>query len=625
MARPLLTLAALLLAITLFQLATGGTAGPGSPRPSVAAAAVAATATPTATASPFPTPTPTVTITPTPTSVPFFDYTATPTPTPVRPFPFTPQPSAPARDATLPSVGPLGLRWNLPPGSQQYQLQVLPGNGDGPGINLIRSAENSYTIAAPVLGQGPYILLPGMRYLWRLRATDKTTFAPEDDRAWGPWSDFWAFRTPRPAITGLAAVSPPDRSTLGSGATQLVWRNSAPDIFYYELQVSGDTRFDPNPGSATSFVWWNLVHSGVTDPPNSWRTPPLQPSTVYHWRVRPRVQGDGTPSEWGPVWSFTTAARLAIATPTPAATATPAPSPLLAFVSNRDHNSEIYTVRADDSAVTRLTTDDKHDDAPVWSPDGTKIAWVSDGRQWVMAATGSDRTQLATDVVGRASWATDNRRLTFVASGNLYVATANGSDLIRMTNTFPGEDHGTVVEAAWSPDGNRIAFVALKGEERNLYLINPDRTGLTLLTSGVEGQLAWSPDSARIAYVTLEARQDIAVLTVQTRQIRRLTSNEHDDFGPAWSPDGMKIAFVSTRDFNAEVYVMAADGSGAVRLTNASQPDEQPAWSRDGRQIAFVSGRDGNAEVYIMQADGSNLRNITRSPAADARPAWAPR
>ena len=93
---------------------------------------------------------------------------------------------------------------------------------------------------------------------------------------------------------------------------------------------------------------------------------------------------------------------------------------------------------------------------------------------------------------------------------------------------------------------------------------------------------------------------------------------------PAWSPDGRKLAFVSRRDGNSEIYVINADGSGQESLTQHPARDSHPSWSRDGRKLAFVSRRDGNSEIYVMNADGSGLRNVTRAPSNDLRPAWSP-
>ena len=93
---------------------------------------------------------------------------------------------------------------------------------------------------------------------------------------------------------------------------------------------------------------------------------------------------------------------------------------------------------------------------------------------------------------------------------------------------------------------------------------------------------------------------------------------------PAWSPDGRKLAFVSERDGNAEIYVMNADGSAQENLTEQPASDSHPSWSPNARKLAFVSRRDGNSEIYVMNANGSGLRNLTRTPSADRDPAWSP-
>src|SRR5207245_1256531 len=87
-----------------------------------------------------------------------------------------------------------------------------------------------------------------------------------------------------------------------------------------------------------------------------------------------------------------------------------------------------------------------------------------------------------------------------------------------------------------------------------------------------------------------------------------------------------QIAFYSPSDNGGvgDIYVMNADGSGQVKLTNMTASDADPAWSPDGTKIAFNSSRDGNVEVYVLNADGSGLRNLTNNPAGDLRPAWSP-
>jgi hypothetical protein len=93
----------------------------------------------------------------------------------------------------------------------------------------------------------------------------------------------------------------------------LQWVPSNNAIFYWEVQVSGDDRFDTNPSTATSFVWWNLVHGGVSTPAYSWTSPKLPRWKPMYWRVRPRIQGDGMPLPWSSTWSLMLKPAVAVA------------------------------------------------------------------------------------------------------------------------------------------------------------------------------------------------------------------------------------------------------------------------------------------------------------------------
>jgi Tol biopolymer transport system component len=150
-------------------------------------------------------------------------------------------------------------------------------------------------------------------------------------------------------------------------------------------------------------------------------------------------------------------------------------------------------------------------------------------------------------------------------------------------------------------------------------------------------------------------------------QVQQITEGPGDDFSPEYSPDGSRIAFVSTRDGNFELYVMDADGSNLQRLTDTRVTEGDPSWvlggqrivyhatdevggihvwsmnadgsdqrqlttgagvnlmpaaSPDGRRVAFTSTRQGNYDVFVMDADGSNQQNFTSSSNNEMAPAW---
>ena len=118
--------------------------------------------------------------------------------------------------------------------------------------------------------------------------------------------------------------------------------------------------------------------------------------------------------------------------------------------------------------------------------------------------------------------------------------------------------------------------------------------------------------------------------------LRRLTDSAAWEIFPAWSPDGMQIAYrySAARSWNGNIWVMNADGSEQRQLTDHPGNDENPSWSPDGTQIVFQSDRHAdpgtagteayNFELLVMDADGGNVRRLTDQPGGDYWPAWGP-
>jgi Tol biopolymer transport system component len=133
--------------------------------------------------------------------------------------------------------------------------------------------------------------------------------------------------------------------------------------------------------------------------------------------------------------------------------------------------------------------------------------------------------------------------------------------------------------------------------------------------------------TGRIAFMTnRDGNQEIYAIDVNGSGLANLTNDPANDTEPAWSPDGTRIAFSSTRDGNPEIYVMNADGSGQQRLTTDPNVDGGPAWSPDGTRIAFSSGRGGGLAIYLMNADGTEPMRLSppTEQGNDTDPAWSP-
>jgi Tol biopolymer transport system component len=138
-----------------------------------------------------------------------------------------------------------------------------------------------------------------------------------------------------------------------------------------------------------------------------------------------------------------------------------------------------------------------------------------------------------------------------------------------------------------------------------------------------------TPQGEKIAFISnRDGNCEIYVMSADGSSLTNLTNHPANDGQPAWSPDGTHLAFVSDRDGNREIYVMRADGTGVTNLTNNPFDDRfdiwTKAWSPNSKQITFVSDRDGNQEIYVINADGSGTTNLTQDPGGDGNPAWSP-
>lgn len=127
----------------------------------------------------------------------------------------------------------------------------------------------------------------------------------------------------------------------------------------------------------------------------------------------------------------------------------------------------------------------------------------------------------------------------------------------------------------------------------------------------------WSPDGSRIAFVS--RRTGNAELWLAdadgSRQVL-LTSTPGDEEDPSWSPDGRRIAVA--RD--GWITIVRADGLGEYRLARGREPD----WSPDGQELVFSSERDGDSDLYAVRAEGGGLRRLTDEPSQERSPAWSP-
>ena len=258
---------------------------------------------------------------------------------------------------------------------------------------------------------------------------------------------------------------------------------------------------------------------------------------------------------------------------------------------------------------------------------GALLGSVWNGDLYVVNADGTGQIRLTRHPAEEfdAAWSPDGTKIAFSRfTGRRYqifVMNPDGSDASQLTR---GE--GSASDATWSPDGTRIAFTRCKGT-CDVYVINADGTGERRLTRGEqpgEESPTWSPDGRRIAFVDING---LFAMDTEGGPWQRLTDGPADDVNPAWSPVAPVIAFNGSRGlFDGDIYVVSANGGEPANVTESIALDSSPSWSPDGRRIAFMRRLNKNmrARLWVMSADGSAQRNLHAIGDEYSRPSWSP-
>lgn len=263
----------------------------------------------------------------------------------------------------------------------------------------------------------------------------------------------------------------------------------------------------------------------------------------------------------------------------------------IAFVSNRLGNEEIYimTQAGENGPVSNLTNNPARDWNPAWSPDGSQIIFNSnrDGRDtlYIMNADGTGARPVFPGEAFQdydASWSPDGTRIAFTSNRagggrELFIADLNGTNVQALSDT------GTLKgDPVWSPDGSEILFWEVQNVTGEIHLfrraIDSDFIQLVASDPPMNGAPVWVGDTI---YFDSNRRDDLWYIyrTDPTGAQPRRISTEGVNSGRATAaPDGSKLAFVTDRDENDEIYVMNPDGTGLTRMTDNRFSDHSPAW-----------------------------------------------
>ena len=173
----------------------------------------------------------------------------------------------------------------------------------------------------------------------------------------------------------------------------------------------------------------------------------------------------------------------------------------------------------------------------------------------------------------------------------------------------------------------RIAYVTKAAQRFTLWVADADGENAQSALASPEPIIspAWSPNGMQLAYVSFESRKPVIYAhDVATGKRRLLANFRGSNSAPAWSPDGRQIVATLSRDGGSQLYAMDSNGGEPRRLTQSQSIDTEPVFSPDGKSIYFVSDRGGAPQIYRMSAAGGNVERITFNGNYNISPALSP-
>jgi Tol biopolymer transport system component len=324
----------------------------------------------------------------------------------------------------------------------------------------------------------------------------------------------------------------------------------------------------------------------------------------------------------------------------------------IAFVGHQDGSDHVFLVSTF-GELRQLTADREPDASPVWSPDGSMLAFTrgphEDRDIWVMTADGSEQRNV-TNLPGdefHPAWSPDGQWIAFSHSArsqapampDIMLVALDGTDLRNLTDNAAANDQGPV----WSPDGTRIAFGSSAGPDgMAVHVMTVDGAERRVITAGAMATFAtgWSPDGEWISYRQLNEFWQVSMVRPDGSDARLLLDGCSGGWS-AWSPDAARLLVVTDGERGHHLWVLDGDGSNPQHLTPPAPPVQQGqevaptffaglSWSPDSTAIAVVMRGSDDAlqpalgRVVSIAADGSVWGGLTDERLLSGGVAWRP-
>ena len=225
--------------------------------------------------------------------------------------------------------------------------------------------------------------------------------------------------------------------------------------------------------------------------------------------------------------------------------------------------------------------------SPAWSPDGTKVAYVS----------------------------FENKKPV------VYV-----QDLTSRQRTVVANYRGSNSAPSWSPDGSKLALALSRNGFTQVYVVNADGSNLRQLTNtnGIETEPQFSADGQHIYFTSdRSGGPQIYRMSVNGGEAQRITFTGSYNISPRVSPDGKTLAYISRREGRFQLYVLDLQSGQELRVSDTTK-DESPSFSPNGKYIMYATESGRRGSLAVVSVDG-RVKHLLTTQAGDIRePTWGP-
>lgn len=307
------------------------------------------------------------------------------------------------------------------------------------------------------------------------------------------------------------------------------------------------------------------------------------------------------------------------------------------LAASRIRNQQTYALPSPGDPGFRLAVHRIADEVTRWAggTDGyaaSRILYLAGGRIYRIDSDGADDAGVSPsgETVFSPVWSPDGSRIAYTRLDRWSISVMDLAS--RAVSTVPGTDNGQNITPTFSPDGRTLAYAHMDASGTNIFAADiAQRCCVQRLTVGrFADNLSptYSPDGRRVAFVSTRAGPpQIYVMGADGTDQELLASFDFGSTGPSnapeWSPDGASVVFHREVSRSPQIFILDVASQRVKQLTSVGR-NEDPTWAPDGRHVAFISDRTGRRQIWIVDTETGRVRQLSTAGAARL-PSWSRR